>query len=297
MSTATVAGFPTPEILAPGDVSVDISFLSFRELDARIDTGLAFVAGNLESLRPYLEEMRERLHSQGKRTDLSDTPQGLPWTEWVRSKKDVLGSLRKVQYLLKGEKAPSGMSLRANAASSSEEEPEGTVAPSEHDHAGDPPVPAAASPPAVTSSEQRRIQEHLQSAHYQAILNMSRGKYMNAGYWMQMWHDLAAVANVPFADSPFEPFAVVAAELTLKEIEDYNIGGLAPEAASLGKMALDQLAQHEFVEFGRYAAIRVHLNQIAEEKTPNPFAPLVQLAKQMLNGEVRAEGADATGKE
>ena len=118
MSTVTATALPAPEILAQGDVSVDISLLSFGELDARIDIGLATVA-NVESLRPYLQEMRERLHSQGKRTDLPDTPPGLTWTAWVTSKKDMLGT---GQRLLKGDKVAL-IKLHDNLSLSSEVEP------------------------------------------------------------------------------------------------------------------------------------------------------------------------------
>jgi len=73
--------------------------MSFTELDSKINDGLDSVA----TLVPYLQEMRERLHSQGKRTDLPDTPKGMTWTAWVASKKSRLKmSIRTVQRVLEG---------------------------------------------------------------------------------------------------------------------------------------------------------------------------------------------------
>ena len=43
--------------------------------------------------------------------------------------------------------------------------------------------------------------------------------------------------------------------------------------------AIDALSRYKFMLFGYWAAIWVHLNQIAGEKRPNPFAPFVQEAK------------------
>ena len=39
------------------------------------------------------------------------------------------------------------------------------------------------------------------------------------------------------------------------------------------------LAGYKFIMFGYWAAVWVHLNRIGELKRPNPFAPLVSLAR------------------
>jgi len=80
--------------------SFDPTNMSFVELDAVISDGLSLVHRNQIELLPLLVEMRDRLHSQGKRTDLPDTPKGLSWQKWVKSKKEVLGSLSTVKRLL-----------------------------------------------------------------------------------------------------------------------------------------------------------------------------------------------------
>jgi len=46
------------------------------------------------------------------------------------------------------------------------------------------------------------------------------------------------------------------------------------------RKALDNLARYKFNNFGYWAAIWVHLNQI-NGKEPNPFRPLVDLARNM----------------
>ena len=46
------------------------------------------------------------------------------------------------------------------------------------------------------------------------------------------------------------------------------------------RKALDNLARYKFNNFGYWAAIWVHLNQI-DGKEPNPFRPLVDLARTM----------------
>ena len=76
--------------------SPKLNNMPFAELDSKIDEGVDSVA----ALIPYLTEMRTRLYSPGKRSDLY-APKGLTWTAWVASKKDRLNmSLRRVQYLL-----------------------------------------------------------------------------------------------------------------------------------------------------------------------------------------------------
>jgi hypothetical protein len=78
--------------------------MSFIELDAAIDHELI---RNSEKLIPYLREMRGRFDGfQGTRNDLHpDTPE-IGWQKWVKEKKDKLGSLSKVNRLLRVEKKP-----------------------------------------------------------------------------------------------------------------------------------------------------------------------------------------------
>jgi len=46
------------------------------------------------------------------------------------------------------------------------------------------------------------------------------------------------------------------------------------------RKAIDNLARYKFNNFGYWAGIWVHLNQI-DGKEPNPFRPLVDLARNM----------------
>jgi len=77
-----------------------IEQMSFRELDLAIQDRLRVVDNKLTELLPFLTEMRERLHAQGKRTDLLDTPKGLTWQKWVENNKHLIGSIRTVNRLL-----------------------------------------------------------------------------------------------------------------------------------------------------------------------------------------------------
>ena len=45
--------------------------------------------------------------------------------------------------------------------------------------------------------------------------------------------------------------------------------------------AIDSLARYKFMMFGYWAAIWVHLNQIDDNKEPNPFRDLVQKAREI----------------
>ena len=49
--------------------------------------------------------------------------------------------------------------------------------------------------------------------------------------------------------------------------------------------AIDNLARYKFMNFGYWAAIWVHLNQIDLEKESNPFRDLVKAARQ-IQGEI-----------
>ena len=63
-----------PRIASRG---TDPSKLSFRQLDAAFDERAAVVKRDFIALIPFLREMRERLHAQGKRNDLPDRPPNL----------------------------------------------------------------------------------------------------------------------------------------------------------------------------------------------------------------------------
>jgi hypothetical protein len=82
----------------------DIAWLSFAELDAQIDRRLQAVVNGLNALLPYLLEMHRRLSAPGRRTDLrKGAAADLTWTQWVQSKRHMLGrGLRSVQRLLRG---------------------------------------------------------------------------------------------------------------------------------------------------------------------------------------------------
>ena len=48
--------------------------------------------------------------------------------------------------------------------------------------------------------------------------------------------------------------------------------------------AIDSLARYKFMMFGYWSAIWVHLNQIDDNKEPNPFRFLVQHARHQQHG-------------
>lgn len=48
------------------------------------------------------------------------------------------------------------------------------------------------------------------------------------------------------------------------------------------RKAWDALARYKFQMFGYWAAIWVHLNRISGERRPNPWADLVQSARDVL---------------
>jgi hypothetical protein len=96
VSTATLQFDRTSGHLAQSDIEQ----MSFVELDATITDGLSLVHRSQTELLPFLAEMRERLHAQGKRADLPDTPKGLTWQKWVETNKRLIGSIRTVNRLL-----------------------------------------------------------------------------------------------------------------------------------------------------------------------------------------------------
>jgi hypothetical protein len=96
VSTATLQFDRTSGHLAQSDIEQ----MSFVELDATITDGLSLVHRSQTELLPFLAEMRERLHAQGKRADLPDTPKGLTWQKWVGNNKHLIGSIRTVNRIL-----------------------------------------------------------------------------------------------------------------------------------------------------------------------------------------------------
>jgi len=57
--------------------------------------------------------------------------------------------------------------------------------------------------------------------------------------------------------------------------------------------AIDSLARYKFMQFGYWAAIWVHLNQIDGDKEPNPFKELVRAARAMQRREQEGIGGQA----
>ncbi len=87
--------------------SEDSDDLDYFGLDDKITRGFEYLRmyaweteEEVEHLIPYLREMKARLTSQGKRSDLTNTPSGLTWQAWVESKKAIFGSLSTVNRLL-----------------------------------------------------------------------------------------------------------------------------------------------------------------------------------------------------
>jgi hypothetical protein len=78
---------------------VAIDAMTWAELNDYVDTGARRIAANFASisqtitaLKPAIERARAALSCQGRRTDLLDAPSGLTFTEWLNSKRDILGS-------------------------------------------------------------------------------------------------------------------------------------------------------------------------------------------------------------
>lgn len=57
---------------------------------------------------------------------------------------------------------------------------------------------------------------------------------------------------------------------------------MAREIREAAFKALDALSRYKFLMFGYHAGVWVKLNRIQGNKKPNPFARLVQLAKEEL---------------
>lgn len=49
--------------------------------------------------------------------------------------------------------------------------------------------------------------------------------------------------------------------------------------------AITNLDRYKFMNFGYWAAIWIHLNQLSGMKSPNPFKPFVDLARTMMKEE------------
>ena len=45
--------------------------------------------------------------------------------------------------------------------------------------------------------------------------------------------------------------------------------------------AWDALRRYKFMNFGYWAAIWVHFNRVGSKRRPNPFAPIVRLAREL----------------
>ena len=45
--------------------------------------------------------------------------------------------------------------------------------------------------------------------------------------------------------------------------------------------AIDNLGRYKFLNFGYWAAIWIHMNQLSGKRDPNPFKSLVLLARKM----------------
>lgn len=56
---------------------------------------------------------------------------------------------------------------------------------------------------------------------------------------------------------------------------------LAEHKQEAFEQAIDSLARYKFMMFGYWSAIWVHLNQLDENKEPNPFRPLVTAAREI----------------
>ena len=64
-------------------------------------------------------------------------------------------------------------------------------------------------------------------------------------------------------------------------ILDDNIDVKIQEAE---RKAIDSLARYKFSQFGYWAAIWVHLNQIEGRRRPSPFRALVLAAREIRDG-------------
>ena len=114
-STLTVSPAEAPDVAPATSSQIDLKSpeeMSFVELDGTINAGLLHAK---KHLIPYLVEMRERLHAQGRRADLPDTPKKLTWQSWVESKKELLGSLSTVNRLLAENPEKKGCAKCGNA--------------------------------------------------------------------------------------------------------------------------------------------------------------------------------------
>ena len=70
--------------------------MSFAELDSFVNMGVRCIAGNRaqtimahKALVPAIKRIHDALSSQGKRTDLPDTPAGLTFSGWIKEKQKL----------------------------------------------------------------------------------------------------------------------------------------------------------------------------------------------------------------
>jgi hypothetical protein len=79
--------------LIPHAGESSIAAMSWRELNEYVDDHVKSIGTNFEALIPAIVRVREELSCQGRRTDRpSDVPSDLTFTEWINSKRELLGS-------------------------------------------------------------------------------------------------------------------------------------------------------------------------------------------------------------
>ena len=70
-------------------------------------------------------------------------------------------------------------------------------------------------------------------------------------------------------------------------IEEVILTNLETALNEAEDRAWQALAQEKLIVFGYWAEMWNHLNQIGEFNKPNPFKPLVNLAKNMVAGQLK----------
>ena len=60
--------------------------------------------------------------------------------------------------------------------------------------------------------------------------------------------------------------------------------------------AITNLGRYKFMNFGYWAAVWIHLNQLSGKKTPSPFKDFVDLARQKMTYEKYREEREQTNK-
>lgn len=62
---------------------------------------------------------------------------------------------------------------------------------------------------------------------------------------------------------------------------------LQGEKQNAYEQAIDSMTRYKFMMFGYWAAIWVHLNNLSNEKEPNPFKPFVHQARRLQQSEYK----------